>query len=231
MTGRQGACKAAAVGAALLWLGCGGGERIAGGSTETGNPGRGVVTGMVVDGRMNAVAGAAVRLVPSWYNPLASSFNRDSMVDYTDDDGLFRIDVAFESEYTLEIHDPATGTGQMLFRNSLGSESSEKEPLNLGSIALAAPGSVTLVIDTSVYEDSTAVYIPGTDRAASVDASRYVTIDSVAADEVDFAYFDLRNRRDIGRARDIAVGDTAAVGHAWASKSSISTYHFGTGGP
>ena len=229
MTGRRGAFKTAAVAGVLLWLGCGGGERIAGGSTETGNPGGSVVTGMVVDGRMKAVVGAAVRLVPSWYNPIVSSFDRDSMVDYTNEDGLFRIDVQFESEYTIQVHDPATGTGQMLFRKSLGSESPEEEPLNLGSISLVPPGSVTLAIDTSVYEDSTAVYIPGTDRSASVGISRFVTIDSVSADEVDFAYYDLKEQRDIGRVRDIAVGDTAEVGHAWASKSSTSTYRFGVG--
>ncbi len=129
---------------------------LAGGSSDHGNA---RVIGTLHDSSQAGVTGALVRLLPTDYNPISSSFSSDSLIAFTDESGQFVIDKVPQGMYTLCAE--AKSKSLYCFHDSIICDEHDCDTINK---EMENAGQIIVPIDSSLLGGSTgiAVFIPGT---------------------------------------------------------------------
>lgn len=207
---------AAALHAILILTGCFS-DRMA--STEILDPpGKGVVTGIILDSDGKPATGAVVRAFPVDFNPILDS-RRDSvlkLLDSTDGEGAFAIPGMDSGRYNLLAAHSHDGS-RLMIRDVRIREGTQVASVDA---RLVPPGAMAISIPDTLRDRNSYVYIPGTPIYAMVDTLTGEThptlLDSVPAGQAPGISYSAPDRGTppVVLAAEIPVrsGDTVPVG-------------------
>jgi hypothetical protein len=178
----------------LLFIGC---EKILkdplAGGTESGNPTRTIIKGIIADSSGVARAGVMVKILPELYNPVTGSIPQDSLADLTDSQGRYQILITTTGLYKMVGVDPQDGSS--VLQDYIAVEDSGD--LDLGQEVLLRPGAINAEIPQSKFVNNGYLYIPGTEIQAAVSSHGMKLLSSVPEGIVDLIYYSSTDEKAI----------------------------------
>jgi hypothetical protein len=176
------------------------------------------LAGTVERGDGSPAVHVIVRAVPIGHNPLQDTLAPD-LIDTTDWRGCFRIRHAAPGGYQLEFQDPGGGA-----RAWKGGVAYRGGSLDVGSIRLAEPGSLRILLSEGMRTGGGFVFVPGSTYRADVSEAFQTFLDSLPEMRIPTLAFAHSIHeiptiiaRDIdiysGKGTDISIPDTLPLPH------------------
>jgi len=152
-----------------LWTACTSSTEVAGGGTRGGNP----VVGILVNPDQTPCADALVRLVPSSYNPVTDLPLSKSLIDTTNEAGMFEV-TADTGTYNL-LASRVLDKSALLARNIhvVG------DTVRLSSQSMSKVGAISITLPDSVDTINGYVFINGTDIYEKITSKGSMILSSV----------------------------------------------------